>query len=399
MSSIVSPKGYNFSVASAGFGKPGRKDIALVISKTPAVAAAMFTTNSFCAAPVQKGKQLIEKFGLFRGILINSGNANACTGAEGLANCQAAMEMVAKEFDLAAHEVLPASTGVIGNQFNMQLWKDALPELVSTYGKCTAQDFAAAIMTTDRFSKIVSEQVLIEGKTVTLTGIAKGAGMICPNMATMLSALLCDADIDPVLWNELVKKAVSITFNRASVDGDTSTNDTIYALANGASGVKVTPSNFEKLFEAVSNILGQLAYMLVQDGEGATKVMEIKVHGAISDEEAEIAARTIGHSPLVKTAMFGEDANWGRIIAALGRSGCQYTPENVILHVCGFELFRNGQPCMDVTRDGDDPKLVAALKERDILIEISLGSGPGTYTLLASDLTLDYVKLNADYRS
>lgn len=398
MESVVTPKGYLFSTVEAGFRKSGRPDLALAVSETPAVVAAMFTQALFKAAPVLVGQEIVRNGGLVRAVLVNTGQANASTGEKGRQNCLRTLDLVSEKIGIKPTEILPASTGVIGNELKMDLWEKAVPGLVKGLGSKSVVDFAKAIMTTDRFHKIAYRSLSFDGWQVRLCGVAKGAGMICPNMATMISVLFCDAAVDPSEWKELVKRAVDASFNRVTVDGDTSTNDTVYALANGASGFKPEGSHLSELEKAVTDILSRLAYMLVQDGEGATKVMHIHVTGARSDEDAEKAARTIGNSQLVKTAMFGQDANWGRIIAALGRSGAQFKPEDVILRVCGVLLFKDQQP-VRAAADGDDPKLTAGLKEQDIPIELQLGYGKGCYTLLASDLGLDYVKLNSDYRS
>ena len=391
----LSPKGFRFATVSAGFRKEARPDLALVVSDVPAAAAGVFTTNRFQAAPVIMARELLAARPEARAVVINSGQANACTGDEGLANCRSKMEMVASASALSAHDVLPASTGVIGAQLSMEKWKEAAPRLGAALGQNSPDDFARAIMTTDAFPKIASHELEIAGTTVRLVGMAKGAGMICPNMATMLSVVLCDASVAPEDWQELFRDAVDRTFNRVTVDGDTSTNDTVFGLANGCAGVAVKGDDLALLGAALTDVLGKLAYMLVQDGEGATKVLRIRISGAISDGDAELAARTVGHSQLVKTAMYGRDANWGRIVAALGRSGATFAPEDVRVVLCGVELFRNGQP-----NDLDfDTLLREPLKGRDITVDIELGAGNAGYELLASDLTHDYVSCNADYRS
>jgi glutamate N-acetyltransferase/amino-acid N-acetyltransferase len=329
-------------------------------------------------------------------VLINSGQANACTGQEGLDKCRETVGLVGAALGVDAADVLPASTGVIGTQLKMDNWRKAVPELAASVGKKSLEDFASAIMTTDAFPKFAGESVKLSGGEVALAGAAKGAGMICPNMATMLSAVICDAAVDAGAWRAMFVRAVDQSFNRATVDGDTSTNDTLYGLANGASGVKAENADDLRLLEeALTGILGRLAYMLVQDGEGATKVIHIKVTGAASVADAEKAARTVGHSQLVKTAMFGKDANWGRIVAALGRSGADFAPADVRVSLCGVELFANEQPSgLDF-----DALLKAPLEQRDLYLDIVLGAGPGAYELLASDLTHEYVTINGDYRS
>jgi glutamate N-acetyltransferase/amino-acid N-acetyltransferase len=389
------PKGYRFSTIEANLKYSGRKDLGLIVSDLPAAAAGVFTTNKFQAAPVVMAKSMLDTRPFARAVMINAGNANACTGEQGLTNCRRTMELVADAVGLMPEEILPASTGVIGMQFNMAKWEAAAAPLAADLGKSTAEDFSRTIMTTDAFNKIVSRTVEIEGKPVTLLAVAKGAGMICPNMATMLAVFITDAAVEPAMWQKIFRAGVDESFNRVTVDGDTSTNDTVFGLANGASGVTVTEATRPAMQEAVTAVMREIAYKLVQDGEGATKVIHINVTGAQSKEDAELAARTVGHSPLVKTAMYGRDANWGRIVAALGRSGAQFDPDDVVVTMCGVELFRNGQPT-----DADfDTMLEPYLKEVDIVLDIELGHGDGEYTLLASDLTHKYIDINADYRS
>ena len=389
------PKGFLFAVADAGFRKKRRNDTALVLSLHPASAAGVFTLNRFCAAPVVVGKEILAQARTARGVLVNSGQANACTGDLGLRNCKSVLSMMAGALELIPQDFLPASTGVIGEQFDMEKWENVIPELVDNLGKNSAVDFAEAIMTTDAFYKLSSRQVNLAGGGVSLMGMAKGAGMICPNMATMISVVLCDAQVEPELWQKLFSQAVGKTFNRVSVDGDTSTNDTVYGLANGASGVAATEEDIPALLDALTGVLGELAYMLVRDGEGATKVMHINVTGAKNDEQAELVARTIGHSSLVKTAIYGHDANWGRIVAAIGRSGADFDPNQVRVSLCGQEIFANGQPV-----DFDfDPVLEPLLKETDIAIDVVMGSGAGKYEFQSSDLGHAYIDCNASYRS
>ena len=367
----TAPKGFRFATACAGFRKEGRADLALLVSDVPAVAAGTFTQNRFPAAPVLVAKAMLAERPAARAVVINSGQANACTGDEGMRNCRTTQELVAGALGLEASDILPASTGVIGAQLKMDLWEKAAPALAANLGKATPEDFARAIM-------------------------AKGAGMICPNMATMLSVVLCDAQVEASVWQKMLRDAVELTFNRVTVDGDTSTNDTLYGLANGASGVSASDEeSLKALSAALTSVLGDLAYMLVKDGEGASKVARIHVTGAASDADAERVARTVGHSQLVKTALYGRDANWGRIVAAVGRSGADFNPDDVVVTLCGVELFRKGQP----TDLDFDALLEEPLKQRDLPIDIVLGSGSGSYTLLASDLGHEYVNVNADYRS
>ena len=278
----------------------------------------------------------------------------------------------------------------------MDKWQPAISALASKLGRCTAEDAAKAIMTTDAFHKISSREISCEQGTVRVLGLAKGAGMICPNMATLLVVLLTDAQIDAANWDKIVKNAVNHSFNQITVDGDTSTNDTVYALANGASGVKiVSESDRELLASTAEKVLQELSYMVVKDGEGASKVARITVTGASSDSDAEQVARTVGQSQLVKTALYGQDANWGRIVAAIGRTDAAFNADDVTVSLCGVELFRHGCP----TDTDFDSALAEPLKQRDLSIDISLGSGQGSYSLLAADLGHEYVDCNASYRS
>ncbi len=390
------PKGFRAGAAAANFRKPGRDDLGLIVSDRPCVLAGMFTQNLFKAAPVQICQEILASYGTARAVLANAGQANACTGEEGLANCRETQRMAAELTGLEAHEILPLSTGVIGPQLKMDLWRETLPTLVQSLGSRDAEGFTRAFMTTDAFPKFASRELALAGGTVRLTVMAKGAGMICPNMATMLCVALTDAAVERQQWQAMFGRAVEQTFNRVSVDGDTSTNDTILGLANGASAVEASsPADLALLEDALTAILAQVAHMLVKDGEGAKKVIHITVTGAPTEADARTAARSVGHSQLVKTAIYGGDANWGRIITAVGYSGIRVDPAAVSLKLCGIERFRQGQP----VNDHLEPELTEALKADNIPVEICLGSGPGSYSFQASDLGHEYVSLNADYRS
>ncbi|SHN67604.1 bifunctional glutamate N-acetyltransferase/amino-acid acetyltransferase ArgJ [Desulfovibrio litoralis] len=395
MNKTPTPKGFKFAVHKAYFRKGERNDLALVVSEYPAQVSALFTANLFPAAPVLVAKEYLALNQSVRAVIVNTGSANACTGQEGIDNCKKSTQLIAENLGIKASEVLPASTGVIGLQMDMPGWEKAAPLICQKLGTAELEDFAEATMTTDAFPKFAGMNLKLKNGTVCLAGVAKGAGMICPNMATMLSTVLCDAQIDKKDWDLIFKQAVDQSFNRVSVDGDTSTNDTIYSLVNGASGVKPEKDELELLQNALTKILKELAYLLVKDGEGATKVLFIKVSGTKDNAEAEKVARTVGHSQLVKTAMYGKDANWGRIVAAAGRSGVNFDPNALRLVFCGVELFKNSQP----TKLDFDSLLKKPLEETDLMIELFLGDGDGHYELLASDLTHRYIDINADYRS
>jgi glutamate N-acetyltransferase/amino-acid N-acetyltransferase len=390
------PKGFSFAAHGAGFRYQGRDDLALIVSDRPAAAAALFTRNLFQAAPVTVAKANLKKGKPARAFLVNAGQANACTGPEGEANCRETLKLVAERLGIAASEILPASTGVIGPQLKMDIWREEAPALAAKLGQSSAIDAAKAITTTDAFPKIAWGSVEMGGREVRLLGMAKGAGMICPNMATMLAFIVCDAEVEKSRWQAMLAAAVDASFNAVTVDGDTSTNDCVMAMANGASGVKAhTDDELAALAAALNEICQALAYMIVEDAEGGTKIIRVRVTGAQDNMEAEACARAVGHSPLVKTAMFGRDANWGRIVAAVGRSGAEFDPMAACVAIGGIPVFVNGQPV-----DGDlDSLLAPHMRRTEIAVDIDLGAGNGEYLLLASDLTYEYVKINGDYRS
>ncbi len=393
------PQGFRIGTANGQFRRAQRDDVAVMVSDVPCSVAGVFTTNAFKAAPVLECERVLSLENAdVRAVMVNSGQANACTGDEGLANCKETTKLMAEVLGIKADQILPMSTGVIGNHLKMDLWPDAVRMLGESLGTKDEEHFTKAMMTTDAFPKFCDREITLSKGNIHLAGMTKGAGMICPNMATMLAVVACDAGVDKALWQKLFVDAVNVTFNRVTVDGDTSTNDTVLGFANGASGIHVSEADDADLAilrDALVEILGSLAYMLVQDGEGSSKVIRIEVEGAKDDADAEKVARTVGHSQLVKTAMYGRDANWGRIIAAVGRSGAEFAPNDVHMSLCGVELFVNGQP----TAGNHDAALEEPLRGRDVTINIELGKGQGTYVLLASDLSHDYVTCNADYRT
>lgn len=390
------PRGFLAGATDAAFKKAGRDDLGIIFSEKPARLAALFTRNLFAAAPVQVCRDILASSNDVRVVIANSGQANSCTGDQGMANCHEIQELVAKELAVRPDEILLISTGVIGAQLDMTKWRKALPRLIKNLGSRDAEGFTRAFMTTDAFPKFASRAVALSGGEIRLTVMAKGAGMICPNMATMLCVVLTDAAIERDKWQQMFQTAVDKTFNRVSVDGDTSTNDTILGLANGAAGIGLASEEDRRHLELeLLDILGTVARMLVSDGEGAKRIMRINVRGAAADEMAEQAARAVGNSQLVKTAIYGGDANWGRIVNAVGYSGVSVEPEDVSLRLCGIERFRQGQPVNDAQEEE-----LARLMQADIVdIELNLGSGPGCFELWASDLGHEYVRLNSDYRS
>ena len=399
---VTSPKGYKAFGANIGIKKEV-KDLALLASEVPAEAAAAFTTNVVKAASVLRNIDIINSKLKISGIAVNSGNANACTGEQGLIDNEEMAKAFAKALNVEPNSILTASTGVIGSPFPIEIVKAGIEKTAKNLGS-TRQDAllaAESIMTTDTYSKEVAVEIELSGKTVTIAGMAKGSGMIHPNMATMLGFVTTDANIERELLEKALKESVKTTYNMVSVDGDTSTNDTVVVLANGlAENKKINEENEDYIIfkEALHFINERLAKNLVRDGEGATKFIEADVSGAGNDEEAKIIAKSIITSSLVKAAMFGEDANWGRVICAMGYSGVDFDPSKVDIT---FEsekgsilLMDNGTPIVF-----DEEKAALILSEKEITMHILLREGMGKAKAWGCDLSYDYVKINGDYRS
>ncbi len=387
------PKGYVFSTAEANFRYRGRDDLAIIVSKKVANCAAVFTRNLFKAAPILVCMDKLKASNVAQAIVINSGIANAGTGDMGFKNCLKSIELTGKYLEINPELIFPSSTGVIGEQFDMECWERGVEQLRQNLGKKDVVDVAKAIMTTDTFPKIASLQT----GDISITGIAKGAGMICPDMATMLAFIISDVEIEPQLFQKILKRAVENTFNRISVDGDTSTNDCVIALANGANGKKIFTKKDISLFEGMMfEVCEHLAYKIVQDAEGGTKIIHLKVTGTKTIEDAEKIAKSIANSPLVKTAFYGEDANWGRIVAAIGRSGAHIDIYKMKIKIQDIEIFKNGTGIdMDI-----DSLTLPYLKKQDIYLEVNAGEQTEIeYNMLFSDLSEEYVKINGSYRS
>ncbi|MBI5875303.1 MAG: bifunctional glutamate N-acetyltransferase/amino-acid acetyltransferase ArgJ [Deltaproteobacteria bacterium] len=383
---------------SCGIKKNGKKDLALIYSETPAVAAGVFTKNKIKAAPVLIDMQRIKK-GLCQAVIINSGNANACTGKKGMDDAGRMVAAVEEGLGIKYGLAMVSSTGVIGQNLPIDKIEKGVPKLVSSLSSKGWNDAVHAIMTTDAFPKAVFEKCRIGGKEISVLGIAKGAGMICPDMATMLAFLATDAAIEQKTLQAMLKKAVDNSFNSITVDGDTSTNDTVLILANGKAGNEKIGSRVKgqgsRMFqEMLERVCLQLAKMIVMDGEGATKLLEFNVSGAKTDKDANKVAETVANSPLVKTAFFGEDANWGRIIAAIGRSGADVKEENINVYFNDVPVVMKGQGVEKI-----ETKAAKAVKQKEICIRIEMGLGKGKNTVWASDLSYEYVKINASYRT
>ena len=393
---VSAPRGFKASGVAAGLKATGVRDVALIAAENPVPAAAVFTTNKVAAAPVLVSRRHVSA-GMVRAVVINAGNANACTGARGEADAIATAVTLADLLDCDPHEIVVSSTGVIGVPLPVDLLLSALPEAVATLDTAGGADAATAIMTTDTFSKQIAVSVDVEGHRYTVGGMAKGSGMIAPNMATMLGVITTDAPLTTAACSAALADATATTFNRITVDSDTSTNDMVVLMASGAAGGEpITPDTpaYAALAQAIHVVAGELARMIVRDGEGATKLITITVTGAVSDADAEKAAFAIANSPLVKTAIFGRDANWGRIAAAAGRSGCELDPDVLGISFAGIEVCRAG-----CAVPFDEAASLAALDKPDVDIGVELNLGDGTATVWTCDLTYEYVRINGEYRS
>jgi len=387
--------GFLGSAVSAGLKKSGEKDLSLIFSQKPAVAVGVFTTNRVQAAPVILTRKTIKK-GFLRGIIINTGCANACTGEQGLKDAALTADLTAKKLEIKPEEMAVASTGVIGSYLPVNLIEQSLPDLINNLSPNGLYSVADAMRTTDLFPKINYTQGHAGGKDYSILGLAKGSGMIMPNMATMLSFILTDINIEIEPLRPIFRSVVESTFNRITVDGDTSTNDMVLIMANGFAENKRLSGKELKEFEAkLKETMGNLAYMIARDGEGATKAIIIELNGAASENDANVAARTIGNSPLVKTAVFGQDPNWGRIMAALGRSGVKMEENRVQIWIEGIKIVEGGLMV------GKEEEIAAAekMKKEDITITINLNQGSYNDKITTCDFTYDYIKINADYRS
>ena len=391
--------GLQLGYAQAGIKKPGRKDL-LVLKLAPgATVAGVFTTNRFCAAPVQVSKDHLAGTQPIVALVVNTGNANAGTGEVGLANANATCAALAKLLGCEANQILPFSTGVILEPLPLEKLVAGMPEAIANLKEDSWFDAAEAIMTTDTQPKAASRVVTIAGKRVTMTGISKGAGMIKPNMATMLGFMACDAKISQPVLQTLVKQAADASFNCITIDGDTSTNDSFMLMATGAGELEITDAesaDYHALAEAVIGLSQELAQMIVRDGEGATKFITVRVEQGRDVEECRKIAYAIGHSPLVKTAFFASDPNLGRILAAIGYAGVNDLDVNQInLYLDDVWVAKQGGRHPDYQeQDGQ-----RVMKQSEITVRVTLARGEAAATIWTCDLSHDYVSINADYRS
>ena len=393
---VTTPAGFRASGLHCGIKASGKPDLSLIVSDSPASAAGVFTTNLAKAAPLYLCEDHLKATGgRAKAIVTNSGCANACTGPQGVADANEMAQLTAKAIGCESNEVLVASTGVIGVNLKMDKLRSGVPQAVSALDAKGGPAAARAIMTTDPFPKECAVEVTTPAGTFRVGGMAKGSGMIEPRMATMLGYLTTDAAVESKMLSRALTEASRYTFNAITVDGEPSTNDCVFALANGASGVTIDESLYPALCEGFRAVAHELALGIVRGGEGATKLIAITVTGAATDADAWMAARAIANSPLVKTAVHGGDPNWGRLVAAAGRSGAKFVLEGARVQIGSLVLFENGRPFDELA-----PKAADYLTGTDLAIEVNLGAG-GTFsaTVWTCDLSAEYVKINAEYRT
>lgn len=393
---VVAARGFTAAGIHCGLKAEGRRDLALIVADEPVPAAAAFTTNALAAAPVTVSRRHIRS-GRCRAVVINAGNANACTGPQGELDARATTVALSEALACAPEHVVVCSTGVIGVPLPVGRVLDGIAEAIGHLDDRSGDEAADAIMTTDTFPKQTAVSFLLDGQRVTVGGMAKGSGMIAPNMATMLGVLTTDAPLTSEACDAALQAAVATTFNRVTVDSDTSTNDTVVLLASGAAGgrpIDVDDDRFSAVAEGVRLVSTELSRMLARDGEGATKLVTVTVTGAATEADAEKAARSVADSPLVKTALFGRDANWGRVAMAVGKSGAALHPARLSITFAGIEVCRDGGAV-----PFDEDEALEALSADEVCIEVDLGVGDATATMLTCDLTYEYVRINGEYRS
>jgi len=388
------PRGFLFSASAAGIKASGKPDLALALAPDGASATAMFTRNQIVAAPVTVGRENLRRGqGLMRALIVNAGNANCATGKQGLKAARSVCAGLARQIKAREHQVFPSSTGIIGVQLPAEKIHTALAGLISTAaeGETAFDQFATAILTTDTLKKVAAQSITFNGTQITLAGVAKGAGMIHPDMATMLVYLFTDLAASPRELQKCLKAAVDQSFNNISIDGDTSTNDTVLLLASGKSGVqfKAVQNEFQS---ALTKVCRSLAAQIVADGEGVKHVVRLNIEQARTRKEARQIASAIANSPLVKTAWAGADPNWGRILAAIGYSGVKINPERINIYLGEQQICRHGAAC-----PFDHNRAHAYMSEPVYEIRIALGAGAATLEYLSCDLTAEYVRINADY--
>ena len=394
---VTAAKGFRVAAAAGAIKYAGRNDVALLVADRPCAAAAVFTTNQVAAAPVVFDRARM-KSGRLQAILANSGCANACTGEAGLKDAELSANVTAGELGIDPGLVAVASTGVIGRRLPVDRLLEGMRKAASSLGRGPeiAIEAAKAIMTTDTKPKEAAVEVEIGGRTVTVGGMCKGSGMIEPNMATMLGFITTDAAISPNMLRRALRRAIALSFNHVVVDGDESTNDSVFVMASGEAGndpIRSAGADFESFTEALTAVGVSLARQMAKDGEGATKLVTVTVKGANSARDAERAARAIAKSPLAKTSWFGRDPNWGRVLAAAGYSGAKVSDSEAEVFYDGVWAYRKGE----VAGEGQLAKLAEVLKKDEFTVTVDLNLGEGEATIYTCDFSLDYVHINADY--
>ncbi|PHM09135.1 bifunctional ornithine acetyltransferase/N-acetylglutamate synthase [Nostoc sp. 'Peltigera malacea cyanobiont' DB3992] len=401
---ITAPRGYQAAGITAGLKPSGLPDLALIFSEVEAIAAGVFTTSQVKAACVEYCRQRLQAKQSARAILCNAGQANAATGTQGYLDTLESALAIAQALNISSESVLLASTGVIGQRIKMDALRSGIPKVVAALSQTGSDAAAGAIITTDLVTKSIALETTISDRPVRIGGIAKGSGMIHPNMATMLAFVTCDAVVSPHLWQQMLARAADRSFNSITVDGDTSTNDSLIALANGQSRTPAIiewGAEAEKLEAMLTAVCQHLAKAIARDGEGATCLIEVEVTGAHEELSARQIAKTIAGSSLVKSAIFGRDPNWGRIAAAAGRAGVPFEQENLQIKLGNFLMLENGQPLQfDRAAASAYLKKAAAgayLQQDTVLISVNVGNGHGVGKAWGCDLSYDYVKINAEY--
>jgi glutamate N-acetyltransferase / amino-acid N-acetyltransferase len=425
---ITAPRGYQAAGIAAGLKPSGSKDLALILSDVEAIAAGVFTISQVRAACVDYCRQRLQGKNSARAILCNAGQANAATGEQGVRDALKSAELLAKELNIPAESILLASTGVIGQRIKMDAMSNGIPKLVAALSQNGSDEAAGAIITTDLVTKSIALETNLGDRPVRIGGIGKGSGMIHPNMATMLAFVTCDAAVSPSLWQQMLSRAADRSFNSITVDGDTSTNDSLIALANGQSRTPaITETGYEadKLEAMLTEVCQHLAKAIARDGEGATCLIEVRVTGAANEQGARQIAKTIAGSSLVKSAIFGRDPNWGRIAAAAGRAGVHFEQENLRIQLGNFLLMENGQPQVfdraaasaylkNIAEGSSLPANAVATNmsndlsidrntvmtqrvDNPLIIAVNIGNGHATGKAWGCDLSYDYVKINAEY--
>ena len=389
------PLGYRFAATYAGIRKDNREDLGLIVSDQPASAAAVFTTNRVQAAPVRIARQhLRASRGRVTAILVNAGNANCATrnGDEvAIASCRA----VAKQLKVPVAQIIPASTGVIGVEMDPEIIPNAVPRLFEDLLESRFPDVAHAMMTTDTVPKMAHAEVPLKGGEVIISGMTKGSGMIQPNLATTLAFVMTDAAISPIHLRQMLVRAVEHSYNRLSVDGDTSTNDIVVLMANGASGIRPSERERRTMEESLCLVMEDLAEQIARDGEGATRLITVRVLGAADEESATKIGRSIANSPLVKTAIAGADPNWGRVLSAAGQAGVDFDPSKIDIYMQGMQVCSGG-----VGADFDETGLKTRLNDNEVMIRFEIkGDGKGETRFWTCDMTENYIRINASYRT